>query len=129
MNNEKMNSLHEQKIDYLQKEIQNWKDKFNSCSKDASNKEQNLRDEISSLKIQNENLKTEQKKSEISSNEYLNQNMNNLLNYFKENLRAQKEENKNMFQQILIQQKEKEKNEQNEKELFKNLNETSEKIQ
>ena len=129
MNNEKMNSLHEQKIDYLQKEIQNWKDKFNSYSKDASNKEQNLRDEISSLKIQNENLKTEQKKSEISSNEQMNQNMNNLLNYFKENLRAQKEENKNMFQQILIQQKEKEKNEQNEKELFKNFKQTSEKVQ
>ena len=129
MNNEKMNSLQEQKIDYLQKEIQNWKDKFNSLSKETSNKEQNLRDEISSLKIQNENLKEEQKKSEISSNEQMNQNMNNLLNYFKENLRAQKEENKNMFQQILIQQKEKEKNEQNEKELFKNFKQTSEKVQ
>ncbi len=129
MNNEKMNSLHEQKIDYLQKEIQNWKDKFSSFSKESSNKEQNLRDELNSLKIQNENLKSEQKKSELSSNEQMNQNMNNLLNYFKENLRAQKEENKNMFQQILIQQKEKEKNEQNEKELFKNFKQTSEKVQ
>ena len=129
MNNEKMNSLHEQKIDYLQKEIQNWKDKFSSFSKESSNKEQNLRDELNSLKIQNENLKSEQKKSELSSNEQMNQNMTNLLNYFKDNLRAQKEENKNMFQQILIQQKEKEKNEQNEKELFKNFKQTSEKVQ
>ena len=129
MNNEKMNSLHEQKIDYLQKEIQNWKDKFSSFSKESSNKEQNLRDELNSLKIQNENLKSEQKKSELSSNEQMNQNMTNLLNYFKDNLRAQKEENKNMFQQILLQQKEKEKNEQNEKELFKNFKQTTEKVQ
>ena len=38
MNNEKINNLHEQKFNFLEKEIQNWKEKFNNLNKNKNNK-------------------------------------------------------------------------------------------
>ena len=120
MNNEKINNLHEQKFNFLEKEIQNWKDKFNNLNKNSNNKENSLKDEISLLKAQNQSLKLENSKN--TNNDYLNQNLNNLMKYFKDNLKAHNEENKNFIIEMMNNQNTEKKN-----DLMKNLNEISEK--
>ena len=124
MNNDKMNSLNNQKLIYLDKEINNWKEKYNSLIKDSKNKEENLNNEISSLKEQIKKLQNDKNKKENLNTEQFNININNLMNYFKENLKAQNEENKSMFEKMM---KEKQKNTENDNELFKNYNELIEK--
>ena len=42
MNNDKMSSLNEQKLVYLDKEINNWKEKYNTLIKESKNKEEKL---------------------------------------------------------------------------------------
>ena len=119
MNNDKITSLNDQKFIYLNNEINNWKEKYNSLIKETKKKEENLKKENISLKEQIKNIKKENKKENINNNLF-NTNMNNLLNYFKENLKAQNEENKNMFEKII---KEKQKSSENGNELFKNYTE------
>ena len=120
MNNDKMSSLNNQKLIYLDKEINNWKEKYNSLIKDSKNKEENLIKEISALKEQNKKLQKEKNKKDNINTEQFNTNINNLMNYFKENLKAQNEENKSMIEKMM---KEKQKNSENDSELFKNYNE------
>ena len=124
MNNDKMNSLNNQKLIYLDKEINNWKEKYNSLIKDSKSKEENLNSEISSLKEHIKKLQNDKNKKENINTEQFNININNLMNYFKENLKAQNEENKSMFEKMM---KEKKKNNENDNELFKNYNELIEK--
>ena len=119
MNNDKITSLNEQKFIYLNNEINNWKEKYNSLTKDSKKKEDNLKKDIISLKEQIKKLQKENKKDNIN-NDLFNINMNNLMNYFKENIKAQNEENKNMFEKIM---KSKQKNTEDENELFKNYTE------
>ena len=120
MNNDKMSSLNNQKLIYLDKEINNWKEKYNNIVKDSKNKEDNLNKEISSLKEQIKKLQNEKNKKDNLNTEQFNNNINNLMNLFKENLKAQNEENKNMIEKMM---KEKKKTSENDSELFKNYNE------
>ena len=120
MNNDKMSSLNEQKLIYLDKEINNWKEKYNTQIKESKNKEEKLIKEISTLKDHNKKLQNEKNKKDNINTEQFNININNLMNYFKENLKAQNEENKSMLEKMM---KEKQKNSENDSELFKNYNE------
>ena len=119
MNSDKMSSLNNQKLIYLDKEINNWKEKYNSSVKEAKSKEDNLIKEISSLKEQIKKLQNEKNKRENINTEQFNMNINNLMNYFKENLKAQNEENKSMIEKMMKEKK----NAEAESELFKNYNE------
>ncbi len=125
LNNEKINSLHELKFKNFEKEILNWKDKYNNLTKENKNKEENLIKEIETLKTKNEKLKNDKKFLEKNNNDLINQDMKNLLKNFKENMKNQNEENKNLINTILESQREKEKN--NNNEIFKNFKESSEK--
>ena len=125
LNNEKINSLHELKFKNFEKEILNWKDKYNNLTKENKNKEENLIKEIETLKTKNEKLKNDKKFLEKNNNDLINQDMKNLLKNFKENMKSQNEENKNLINSILESQREKEK--KNNNEIFKNFKESSEK--
>ena len=119
MNNDKMTSLNNQKFIYLEREINNLKEKNNLLQKEYKVKEDNLNKEIILLKEQNKKLKIDNKKDNINNDKF-NTNINNLINYFKENLKAQNEENKNMLEKMM---KVKQKNSANGNELFKNYKE------
>ena len=116
MNNDKITSLNNQKFIYLENEINNWKDKYNLLNKDSKKKEDNYKKEILSLKEQIKKLHKENKKDNINSNLF-NTNLSNLMKYFEANLKAQNEENKNMFEKML---QAKQKDNENGNELFKN---------
>ena len=118
MNNEKITSLNEQKFIFLEKEINTWKEKYNNILKDSKIKENNYSQEIGGLREEIKKLKKEKDKNENINTDKLNNNLNDLMKYFKDNIKAQNEENKNMIQKIL---KEKE-NDNNNKEMFKNYN-------
>ena len=118
MNNEKVTSLNEQKFIFLEKEINSWKEKYNNTLKESKNKENNLNQEIGALREEIKKLKKEKDKNENINTDRLNSNLNDLMKYFKENIKAQNEENKNMIQKM-IQEKE---NSNKDKELFKNYN-------
>ena len=122
MNSDKNLSLNEQKILFLDKEINSLKEKNNSIIKQSKIKEDNLNKEITDLKEQIKNIMEKDNKENINTDE-VNNNLNNLMNYFKDHLKAQNEENKNMFEKMI---KEKEKNE-NDKELYKNYKEIAQK--
>ena len=116
MNTDKITSLNNQKLLYLNNDINNWKEKYNLLQKDSKKKEENLKKEILLLKEKIKHIQKQNKKDNIN-NDLINTNFNNLINYFKENLKAQNEENKNMFEKIFS---EKQKNMENGNELFKN---------
>ena len=116
MNNDKITSLNNQKFIYLENEINNWKDKYNLLNKESKKKEDNYKKEILSLKEQIKKLHKENKKDNINSNLF-NTNLSNLMKYFEANLKAQNEENKNMFEKML---QAKQKDNENGNELFKN---------
>ena len=59
LNSEKINSLHQQKFKFYEKEVLNWKDKYNILSKVSKTKELSFLNEIEILKKQIDNLKTE----------------------------------------------------------------------
>ena len=118
MNNDKITSLNEQKFLFLEKEINSWKEKYNNTLKESKNKENNLNQEIGGLREEIKKLKKEKDKNENINTDKLNNNLNDLMKYFKDNIKAQNEENKNMIQKML---KEKEK-ENSDKELLKNYN-------
>ena len=119
LNNDKINSLNEQKFSFLEKEINIWKEKYNNVMKESKNKENNLNQEIGALRSEIKKLKIEKETNQNINTDKLNNNLNDLMKYFKDNFKAQNEENKNMIQKIL---KEKENNDTNGKELFKNYN-------
>ena len=123
LNNEKINSLHEQKFKFFEKEVANWKEKFNILQKESKNKEQSLLDEIEILKSQIDSLKTEKKYLEKNNTDLANQDMKKLLKHFKENIKSQNEENRNLFNSILENQKEIEKKDHSE--IYRNLQESS----
>ena len=123
MNNDKNISLNEQKILFLDKEINSLKEKNNTILKQSKINEDNLNKEILTLKEKIKNILVEKGNKENINTDEVNNNLNNLMNYFKDHLKAQNEENKNMFEKMI---KEKQKNE-NEKELYKNYKEISQK--
>ena len=120
LNNDKTNSLNEQKFSFLEKEITTWKEKYNHIMKESKNKENNLNQEIGGLRGEIKKLKTEKENNQNINTDKLNNNLNDLMKLFKDNIKAQTEENKNMLQKML-QEKEKE-NDSKDKELFKNYN-------
>ena len=110
MNNEKIISLNEQKIIFLDKEMNSLKEKNNSLLKQGKSKEESLNNEINKLNEKIRNILNEKENKENINNDEVNNNINNLMNYFKENLKIQSEENKNLFEKII--QKEKKENDQ-----------------
>ena len=124
MNNDKIMSLNDQKLNYVEKEINTYKEKYNNLLKESKNKEEKLNKEIILLTEKNKKLKIENEKNENLNKEQVNTNLNNIMKYLTENLKAQNEENKNMFQKMF---KDKESALQNDKELLKNIKEVNEK--
>ena len=120
LNHDKINSLNEQKFSFLEKEINTWKEKYNLIMKESKNKENNLNQEIGSLRGEIKKLKTEKENNQNINTDKLNNNLNDLMKYFKDNFEAQNEQNKNLIQKML-QEKE---NNSKESELFKNYNDT-----
>ena len=124
MNNDKIMSLNDQKLNYVEKEINTYKDKYNKLLKESKDKEDKLNKEIIVLTEKNKKLKIENEKNDSLNKEQVNNNLNNLMKCLTENLKAQNEENKNMFEKML---KDKEAAFQNDKELLKNIKEVNEK--
>ena len=124
MNNEKIISLNEQKISFLDKEINSLKEKNLNLSKQNKSKEDLANKEINNLKEQIKTLKMNSNENN-NNNEDVNINLNNLMKYFKENFKLQNEENKNMLEKMI---KQKEKFSENDNtELLNNYNELSKK--
>jgi hypothetical protein len=123
MNNDKNISLNEQKILFLDKEINSLKEKNNTIIKQSKINEDNLNKEILSLREKIKTILVERENKENINTDEVNNNLNNLMNYFKDHLKAQNEENKNMFEKMI---KEKQKNE-TKTELYKNYKEISQK--
>ena len=98
MNNDKIMSLNDQKLNYVEKEINTYKDKYNKLVKDSKNKEDQLNKEIIVLTEKNKKLLIEKEKNEHINKDQVNTNLNNLMKYLSENLKAQNEENKTMFE-------------------------------
>ena len=124
MNNDKIMSLNDQKLNYVEKEINAYKDKYNKLLKESKDKEEKLNKEIIILNEKIKKLKIENEKNESINKEQVNHNINNLMKYLTENLKAQNEENKNMFEKMF---KDKESALQNDKELLQNIKEVNEK--
>ena len=124
MNNDKIMSLNDQKLNYVEKEISSYKEKYNNLLKESKNKEEKLNKEISSLNDKIKKLKIENEKHNNITKEQANTNINNLMKYLTENLKAQNEENKNMFEKMF---KDKEGSLQSNKELLQNIKELNEK--
>ena len=122
MNSEKIISLNEQKILFLDKEMTSLKEKNNNLIKQAKTKEENLNNEIIKLNEKIKEILKEKENKENINNDQVSNNINNLMKYFQENLKIQSEENKNLFQKI-IQKEEKE----TEQELYKKYQELSQK--
>ena len=118
LNNDKIMSLNDQKLNYVEKEINNYKDKYNKLLADSKSKEEKLNKEITSLTEKNKKLIIEKEKNDSLSKEQANNNLNNLMKYLSDNLKAQNEENKTMFEKMF---KDKEDSLKNDKELLKNM--------
>ena len=125
MNNDKISSLNAQKISFLEKELNELKDKYHNESIEHKENTQSLRDEITLLKAQNETLKAEHKKNEETKQNQVTENMNSILNYIQEGLKMQNQKTKLMFEQIMTNQQEKEINASKDKELLNNYKETT----
>ena len=91
MKNDKIISLNDQKLNYVEKEITSYKDKYNKLLKDSKDKEEQLNKEIIILTEKNKKLKIENEKNDNLSKEQVNENLNNLMKYLSENLKAQNE--------------------------------------
>ena len=124
LNNDKIMSLNDQKLNYVEKEINNYKDKYNKLLADSKAKEEKLNKEITALTEKNKKLIIEKEKNDSMSKEQVNTNMNNLMKYLSENLKAQSEENKTMFAKMF---KDKEDSLKSDKELLQNIKEVNEK--
>ena len=122
MNNEKIISLNEQKIIFLDKEMNSLKEKNNILLKQGKSKEESLNNEINKLNEKIKNIINEKENKETINNDEVNNNINNLIKYFKENLKIQTEENKNLFEKII--QKEKK---ENDKDLYNKYQELTQK--
>ena len=124
MNNDKIMSLNDQKLNYFENEINKYKDKYNKVLKESKLKEEKLNKEIIILTEENKKLKIEKEKSETMKKEEANNNLNDVIKYFSEKLKTQNEENKNMLEKMF---KDKENSMQNNKEIFQNMKELNEK--
>ena len=122
MNNEKIISLNEQKILFLDKEMNSLKEKNNNLIKQGKTKEENLNNEINKLNEKIKEIIKEKENKENINNDEVSNNINNLMKYFQENLKIQSEENKNLFEKII--QKEKKETDQ---EIYKKYQEISQK--
>ena len=79
MNNDKVSALYSQKSNFLEREINNWKDKYNVAIKQALNKQNELTKENIKLKEQNKFLLKNDKKNsnnEIDNIRIINNNKN-----------------------------------------------------
>lgn len=93
-NNQKINSINDQKILFLDQELNNMKEKYTSIFNEFKFKENNLLIEITSLKTQNSNLLNENTKSRKKSSESINSSVSNLELILKDHLQIQSKENK-----------------------------------
>jgi hypothetical protein len=117
-------SLNDQKLNYVEKEINSYKDKYNNLLKESKSKEEKLNKEIIILTEKNKKLKLENEKNDNLNKEQVNNNLNNLMKYLSENLKAQNEENKTMFQKMF---KDKEDSLKSDKQLIQNIKDINEK--
>ena len=124
LNNDKIMSLNDQKLNYYENEINTGKDKYNKLAENSKKKENKLNKEIIILTEENKKLKIEIEKLKNSEKEEANNNLNDLMKYLSENLKAQKEENKTMLEQML---KDKENSQKNNSELIQSYKELNEK--
>ena len=118
MNNDKIMSLNDQKVNYFEQEINKYKEKYNKLLKESKQKEEKLNKDIIILTEENKKLKIEKEKSENMKKEEANNNLNDVIKYFSEKLKTQNEENKNMLEKMF---KDKENSMQNNKEINNNL--------
>ena len=124
MNNDKIMSLNDQKLNYFEQEINKYKDNYNKLLKESKQKEDKLNKDIIILTEENKKLKIEKEKNENMKKEEANNNLNDVIKYFNEKLKTQNEENKSMLEKMF---KDKETSMQNNKEIFQNMKELNEK--
>ena len=70
MNNDKVSSLYGQKSNFLEREINNWKDKYNLVIKETMNKQNELNKENIKLKEQNKILIKKENNRKEANKEY-----------------------------------------------------------
>ena len=124
MDRDKVKSLNDQKMNYVEKEINNYKEKYEKLLKDSKSKEEKLNEDIIILTEKNKKLIIEKEKNDTLNKEQVNNNLNNLMKYLSENLKAQNEENKTMFQKMF---KDKEDSLKSDKQLIQNIKDINEK--
>ena len=124
MDRDKVKSLNDQKMNYVEKEINNYKEKYEKLLKDSKSKEEKLNKDIIILTEKNKKLIIEKEKNDTLNKEQVNNNLNNLMKYLSENLKAQNEENKTMFQKMF---KDKEDSLKSDKQLIQNIKDINEK--
>ena len=98
MNNDKVISLYNQKSKFLEREISNWKDKYNSVIKESMNKQNELNKENWKLKEQNklllkniENQENSKEDKSTKNKNYKNSSgINGLITYIKMNFKDKK---------------------------------------
>ena len=124
MDRDKVKSLNDQKMNYVEKEINNYKEKYEKLLKESKSKEEKLNKDIIILTEKNKKLIIEKEKNDTLNKEQVNNNLNNLMKYLSENLKAQNEENKTMFQKMF---KDKEDSLKSDKQLIQNIKDINEK--
>ena len=124
MDRDKVKSLNDQKMNYVEKEINNYKEKYEKLLKDSKSKEEKLNKDIIILTEKNKKLIIEKEKNDTLNKEQVNNNLNNLMKYLSENLKAQNEENKTMFQKMF---NDKEDSLKSDKQLIQNIKDINEK--
>ena len=135
MNNDKVSSLYGQKSNYLEREINNWKDKYNLVIKEAMNKQNELYKENFKLKEQNKTLMKKENKTKeleiiksknnsnnLNNNSFKNKNgrngINGLITYIKRNFKDKKSKMIKLDKYFLNKKK------QNQEKLDEKLQET-----
>ena len=115
LNYDKLMELHQKKIDYYENEIKKYREKYDILLKQAENSEIKANDSnISSTSSNNNNNKQKRKSKDL----VLSNDLNDFMSYIQDNLVKQNEENKLMMSKII---KDKEKDVNNEKELYDNF--------
>lgn len=125
-NQHKINSINDQKILFLDSELNNMKDKCALLQNEFKRKENNLLNEIALLKAQNESLINENKRSRKHSSEAISTSVGNLELILKDHLNSQSKENKFILEKFMNSQQMQKDNSAEIKNAYKNYKEISE---
>ena len=113
LNYDKLNQLHQKKIDYYENEIKKYREKYDILLKQAENSEIKANDSnVSNISSNKDNQKKKSKDLVLTND------LNDFMGYIQDNLMKQNEENKLMMSKII---QDKEKDVINEKELYDNF--------